>query len=226
MEDDYYSIESILSENQKIQCTFKVDIPDMGHLDGGKERDIKAMSKFISSLVHTVLLLNPLVFEFFESASDYADFTIPPPFSARVRNALNAEARSVRLSALVGQGGLWYGFGRMIMRLLNDAPAEEMSNVLAKTFRARLPEVIDQAQHFASIHASAAASGSGAHGGGDTAAMAFREGLDGTERECGCLGLSSPDTLRLMWLEIVFALAQESARRTKKWYETSDRGRR
>ena len=48
---------------------------------------------------------------------DYADLTIPPPFSARVRNALNAEPKSVRLSALVGQGGPWYGFGRMIMRL-------------------------------------------------------------------------------------------------------------
>ncbi|PIL36702.1 hypothetical protein GSI_00391 [Ganoderma sinense ZZ0214-1] len=45
MEDDYYSIESILAENQKIQCTFKVDVPDMGHLDGGKVGDIKALSK-------------------------------------------------------------------------------------------------------------------------------------------------------------------------------------
>jgi hypothetical protein len=49
--------------------------------------------------------------------SDYADFTVPPPFSSRVRNALNAEAKSVRLSALVGAGGLWYGFGKIIMRL-------------------------------------------------------------------------------------------------------------
>ena len=40
MDDDYYSIDSILAENQKIQCTFKVDIPDMGHLDGGNERDV------------------------------------------------------------------------------------------------------------------------------------------------------------------------------------------
>ena len=40
MEDDYYSIESILAENQKIQCTFKVDVPGMGHLDGGNERDV------------------------------------------------------------------------------------------------------------------------------------------------------------------------------------------
>ena len=44
MEDDYYSVESILAENQKIQCTFKVDIPDMGHLDGGNERDVRLQS--------------------------------------------------------------------------------------------------------------------------------------------------------------------------------------
>ena len=48
---------------------------------------------------------------------DYIDFTVPPPFSSRVRNALNAEAKSVRLSALVGAGGHWYGFGKIIMRL-------------------------------------------------------------------------------------------------------------
>jgi hypothetical protein len=47
----------------------------------------------------------------------FADFAIPAPFSARVRNALNAEARSVRLSGLIGAGGFWYGFGRMLMRL-------------------------------------------------------------------------------------------------------------
>ena len=28
---------------QKIQCTFKVDIPDMGHLDGGHERDVRTV---------------------------------------------------------------------------------------------------------------------------------------------------------------------------------------
>ncbi|KAI0366357.1 GINS complex Psf3 component [Pilatotrama ljubarskyi] len=191
MEDDYYSIESILSENQKIQCTFKVDVPDMGHLDGGKTGDIKALSKVQIPLWMAYILIY----------SDHADFTIPPPFSARVRNALNADPRSVRLSSLVGQGGLWYGFGRMIMRLLNDVPAEELSGVLTKTFRARLPEVIDQAQHFASLQP-----GSGT-ARGDVGAAAFREGMDGTERE-------------------LFQLAQDSAKKTKAWYETSERGRR
>lgn len=72
---------------------------------------------------HLLVCQNRLALPFFHSHTrftvhrDYADFTIPPPFSSRVRNALNAEARSVRLSGLVGQGGLWYGFGRMLMGL-------------------------------------------------------------------------------------------------------------
>jgi hypothetical protein len=33
-----------ISFAQKIQCTFKVDIPDMGHLDGGHERDVRTQS--------------------------------------------------------------------------------------------------------------------------------------------------------------------------------------
>jgi hypothetical protein len=58
MDQDYYSVEAILAENQvsqsrrsalekklnaqlqKIPCTFKVDIPDMGHLTASSERDV------------------------------------------------------------------------------------------------------------------------------------------------------------------------------------------
>jgi len=65
MDDDYYSIDAILAENQvqysyrnrfiwlilrhamqKIQCKFKRDIPDMGHLDGGSERDVRVHRHF------------------------------------------------------------------------------------------------------------------------------------------------------------------------------------
>lgn len=57
MEDDYYSIDAILASNQvslplysplgalqvrrqKLQCTFKVEIPELGHLDGGTDQDV------------------------------------------------------------------------------------------------------------------------------------------------------------------------------------------
>ena len=65
----------------------------------------------------TASLGAPIKNKMHSSCRDYVDFTVPPPFSSRVRNALNAEAKSVRLSALVGAGGHWYGFGKIIMRL-------------------------------------------------------------------------------------------------------------
>jgi hypothetical protein len=40
MEFDYFSVEAILAENQKVQCTFKQGIPGMGHIGGGSERDV------------------------------------------------------------------------------------------------------------------------------------------------------------------------------------------
>ncbi|KAF8911848.1 GINS complex, Psf3 component [Mucidula mucida] len=192
MEYEYMSIDAILAENQKMTCIFKTKIPEMGHLWGGTERDILPQSKYQV----------PVWMAYFAVYSGWADFVIPTPFGARVRNALDAEARSVRLSNLVGAGGLWYGFGKLIMEMVDDEQGGAMSAMLTTTFRQRLIELVDQAQHFAALGPSSAGGG----GSGDLA-QSFREGLDGTERE-------------------LFVLAQESARRTKKWYEETDSGRR
>jgi GINS complex subunit 3 len=55
---------------------------------------------------------------------------MPQAFAPRVKNALNAEPRSVRLSSLVGQGGLWYGFGRMMIRLCVNQSRLLMAHIL------------------------------------------------------------------------------------------------
>ena len=78
-------------------------------------------------------------------------------------------------------------------------------------------EVIDQAQHFAALGPVGSSTQSG------DMAQSFREGLDATERECEksiCLKLMLYSYLA------VFSLAQESAKRTKQWYESTDRSRR
>ncbi|TFK76105.1 hypothetical protein BDN72DRAFT_786470 [Pluteus cervinus] len=191
MNSDYFSIEAILAENQKVQCAFKQDLPNLGHLGGGSERHIKASNK----LQIPIWLAYTIIF------SDWADFMIPAAFNPRVKNALRAEAKSVRLSNLVGSGGSWYGFGKLIMDSLDGEQAEELSQMLESTFRHRLIETIDQAQHFGVIGTS------GVGGSAGDTSQIFREGLDTTERE-------------------LFALAQESARKVKKWYETSDKSRR
>ncbi|KAJ7283799.1 hypothetical protein C8J57DRAFT_1293614 [Mycena rebaudengoi] len=189
MDNDYFSIDAILAENQKVGCKFKVDIADMGHLGGGADRDITKNSTIQLPIwmIYTVLL------------SDWAQMVVPPAFGIKVRNALKAEPCSVRLSSLVGAGGLWYGFGKTIMELLDDK--KEMSELLTTTFRKRLVEVIDQAQHFAALGPA------GGVGPAGDSAQSFREGLEGTERE-------------------LFALAQEGSKRMKRWYEESDKARR
>ncbi|KXN87860.1 DNA replication complex GINS protein PSF3 [Leucoagaricus sp. SymC.cos] len=206
MYSDYFSVDAILAENQKIQCAFKQKVPEMGHLGGGTDRDAHGAKIQIPVwLAYTVLY------------SQWADFNIPTPFNQRVRNALRAEACSVRLSNLVGAGSTWYGFGKTIIDLLDDEQAAELSRVLSsvglfpshrsptksclQTFRSRLPEIIDQAHHFATL---SSASGSG-HKANDSAQL-FREGLDVTERE-------------------IFALAQESVKRMKRWHEEGDASR-
>ena len=48
---------------------------------------------------------------------EWAGFNMPQPFNGRVQNALIADARSVKLAALVGENGRWYAFGKMIVDL-------------------------------------------------------------------------------------------------------------
>jgi len=163
----------------------------MGHLGGGSDKDIKSLTK----------IPLPMWLAYIFLYSDWADLATPVPFGARVRNALKAEPRSVKLSSLVGAGGLWYGFGKMIADILSEEQSLELETVLTQTFRGRLTEVIDQAQHFAAL---GPAGGGGVSG---DATQSFREGLDVTERE-------------------LFLLAQESVRQTKRWYEGGDKARR
>jgi GINS complex subunit 3 len=95
--------------------------------------------------------------------------------------------------------------------------------VFSQTFRNRLVEVIDQAQHFAAL---GPAGGGGQSG--DTA-LTFREGLEVTERERESIDLLFPSeagTLKPVCCGKVFMLAQESAKKAKQWYESTDRLRR
>ena len=100
---------------------------------------------------------------------------------------------------------------------MNSSHAVISAESQIQAFKGRLVEMIDQAQHFATL-------GHGGPGGllGSTA-QAFREGLDNTERE-------RKDIIPLIKflpteVPLVFSLAQESAKSTKRWYEESERAR-
>ncbi|EJU06224.1 hypothetical protein DACRYDRAFT_92318 [Dacryopinax primogenitus] len=187
MDNDYWSFESCLSEQQKIPCTLKLEVGNHGNLLGASESDLHVGGKVsIPMWLAPTLILN-----------DWLDFNIPPPFMQRVKRALNADARSVRLSALVGNGGEWYGFGKLVADILEESQAKELQGVLLTTFKERFVDLMDQAQHFGSLP------GSAADNMGDRGSD-FREGLEMTERE-------------------LFLLGQESAKAVRLWYESTDR---
>ncbi|PVF94038.1 hypothetical protein CPB86DRAFT_714107 [Serendipita vermifera] len=186
MDNDYYSLDAILAESQqKVDCTLLIDVPGLGYLDNATEEDLKARTT-----LQLPYWLAPMLI-----------YTQPVrAYSTLVQNALIAEPRSVKIGALVGENGRWYAFGRMLVDVLEDQAAKNLSDVLKLTFKGRLPDLMDQAQHFMGT-ASAAVRSSG-----DEVGAEFRSGLDATERE-------------------LFVLAQESARQVRAWYESSDRAR-
>ncbi|KAG8885086.1 DNA replication protein [Tulasnella sp. 331] len=185
MDTNYYSTEAVLAEYSKLQCIFKLNVPDLGYVDGGSEKDIKTGTKILLPY-----WLAPTL-----SLQEWVDITIPAPYTTRVKKALDADARNVKLSSLVGGTGTWYGFGKMIIDLLQEPESSELAKVLSNTFKSRLIDLMDQAQHFGGAATSLGTGNDGENGGGD-----FREGFEATEREPG-----------------------DSVQRTKEWYGSSDR---
>ncbi|KAG9085611.1 DNA replication protein, partial [Ceratobasidium sp. 392] len=171
MDKDYYSIDSIIADQQKLACRFSIDVPDMGFIDGGHDKDIKANNEVSLPF----WLVSPML------TGDWIDFDIPPPFGQRVQRALKADTRNVKLAGLVGGNGLWYNFGRSIaeiranLRLVEDQQ-KALSKLLLETFNTRLGDIWDQAVYFGG--------GSGTRGGqGNDASEEFRQGLESTERQ-------------------------------------------
>lgn len=87
------------------------------------------------------------------------------------------------------------------MNIVGDEQATDMSEMMTAAFHRRLPEIMDQGQHFAALGPAGGSSGTG------DPAQAFREGLDGTERE-------------------LFSVMRASCRQTKEWYEEKNDQRR
>lgn len=140
--DDYYSLDQLLAESQKIPCTFNVKIPNMGHLEGTHQRDILPHSPIELPFWLTSLLL--------VDDQDYLSVQMPKAFDSRVRNALSASAKSVNLRTLAsGTGGTWYGSGKALLTMIEDSGLRE---ILYKTLKDRLEEIIDLAARLPTGH--------------------------------------------------------------------------
>ncbi|KAI8914734.1 hypothetical protein DFJ77DRAFT_541252 [Powellomyces hirtus] len=128
--DEYWDMDAILSEQQKIPCFFHSNVPGYGFLEGNHEVDLSANVK-----VELPYWLAAKI-----ALDDYIDLEVPPCFSQRIRNDLNASPTSVNLNRLCAY---YYRFGVKIINLIDD---ERLPQILTEAFRARLPLIMDYTQ--------------------------------------------------------------------------------
>ncbi|RPB23783.1 DNA replication complex GINS protein-like protein psf3 [Terfezia boudieri ATCC MYA-4762] len=158
MSGGYYDIDAILTDAQKIPCTFNISVPGLGYLESPTLRDLSTgttvlLPLWMASQIILARIRNTTLLE----------FDVPQALSPRVINALKADPRSVDLRALATH---FYGLGIKTLELLSDE--EQMCDVLANSFKIRAREVSDHA------HNPRGALGEGAD---------FLRGLDEMERQ-------------------------------------------
>ncbi|KAB2575386.1 DNA replication complex GINS protein PSF3 [Lasiodiplodia hormozganensis] len=153
----YYDIDAILTDAQKVPCTFELTVPGLGYLDGNAGQDMKQGTKVELPL----WLAEMLAVSAPAANTSMATLDLPAALSARVMNALKADPRTVDLRALAPH---FYALGARMLELFEE---EEMGEILAETFKARAKVIADQA------HNPRGALGEGAD---------FLRGLDENER--------------------------------------------
>ncbi|KAH0537253.1 DNA replication protein [Glutinoglossum americanum] len=154
----YYDIDAILTDAQKVPCTFELEVPGLGYLDGNSGGDMKKGTR-----VELPLWLGEMLAVSRQlGTSPLVTLDLPTALSPRVINALKADPRTVDLRSLAPH---FYDLGARILELFEE---EEMVEVLSETFKKRAAEIADHA------HNPRGALGESAD---------FLRGLDETERQ-------------------------------------------
>ncbi|KAN0071315.1 hypothetical protein V8E54_010746 [Elaphomyces granulatus] len=133
----YDDIDAILTDAQKIPCTFELEVPGLGFLDGNPGDEIKAGTRVDLPLwLAEMLSIGARL-----GTSRLVTLDLPSALSTRVMNALKADPRTVDLRSLAPH------FYRLGVRILELFEEEEMVDILIETFRKRAAEIADHAHN-------------------------------------------------------------------------------
>ncbi|CAD0113558.1 unnamed protein product [Aureobasidium uvarum] len=113
----YYNIDAILTDAQKVPCTFELSVPNMGYLQGNPGEDGSKVELPLW-LAEMLAVSNP------SGNSSLATLDLPQALSQRVMNALKADPKTVDLRA---QAQHFYNIGARMLELFEE---EEMVDVL------------------------------------------------------------------------------------------------
>ncbi|KIW02496.1 hypothetical protein, variant 2 [Verruconis gallopava] len=133
----YYDIDAILTDAQKVPCTFDMTIPKLGYLDGNAGGDIKEGTK----LELPLWLAEMLAVSQAQSGASTLTLDMPRALSPRVVNALKADPKVIDLRS---QAPHFYALGARMLELFEE---DELGEVLDDTYKKRAKEIDDQARN-------------------------------------------------------------------------------
>lgn len=131
----YYDLSAILTDAQKVPCTFELTVPGLGYLSGNAGEDVEQGNK-----IEVPLWLGEMLAVSKPTGdTSLASMDMPNALGQRVINALKADPKSVELRA---QAQHFYNLGARMLELFED---DEVAEVLLETFKQRAAEIADKA---------------------------------------------------------------------------------
>ncbi|RKP08192.1 DNA replication complex GINS protein psf3 [Thamnocephalis sphaerospora] len=127
--DDYYDIDSILADQQRIPCTMNIEGTALGYLDNNPGEDLP----YGSHLELPLWLAQAL------ARSQQVAIDMPKAYGESMRNSMKASTGNIDLQQL---GPYYYLFGTKLLALVDDM---ELHHLLAGTFRERVCSIMDYA---------------------------------------------------------------------------------
>ncbi|OIW25620.1 GINS complex, Psf3 component [Coniochaeta ligniaria NRRL 30616] len=188
----YYDIDEILTEAEKIPCTFQLDVPDLGYLDNNPSAPLKAGTDVSLPLWLAELLALPA--QGTDDGRAFATIELPSPLSQEVFQALKADPRAVPLR---DQSAHFYSLATRMLDLFDE---KELTAVLRKTFAVRAGEI--------ALHARKGVTGAG---GGTAEDKASNLGVGGAGEEF-LRGLDE-------WERRLFRKAHDGCKAGKEWMD-------
>ncbi|KAI1269674.1 hypothetical protein F5Y18DRAFT_371102 [Xylariaceae sp. FL1019] len=162
----YYDIDAILTDAEKVPCTFELDVPELGHLDNNPAQTLKSGTSVGLPLwlAELLALANRAPSSSGEEAKSFVSLNLPRSLSSEVMAALKADPRAVPLR---DQSHNFYGLGTRMLDLFEE---KEICAVLRRTFVTRAADI--------ALHAGKAGATDDMGGGEE-----FLRGLEEWERK-------------------------------------------
>ncbi|KAI9009089.1 hypothetical protein DFJ74DRAFT_686782 [Hyaloraphidium curvatum] len=167
---EYWDLDAILADHQKLSCFFRDDVPTYGHLRGDASGSLPARSRIeLPFWMASELALN-----------EYVDVELPRCFSSRSRNDLLANPNTVELRKLCPY---FYEFGMKVFGLLDE---RSLSKLLVDSFASRAQLIMDYTQ--SRVY--------GGLGASDAVQDRFKNYLDETELKLYRIGMAAAEAMK------------------------------